>query len=177
MSAPTSVPAASWDRIRTSYMAEWPSVTFTALAEEHEVSRHSIARRAKRERWAFHARIACAEKMERRAAEALAFSRRQSVEIASAIRGYATDKHVSLEQLAAEAKEAHSAVWHVAHDAHWYADACRELADAKADRPRNYGTPALRELTRPEWGAVGRWPEYGAPTRKPFPWEKRRRAA
>jgi hypothetical protein len=174
--------ATTWVRIRSDYAARWPKVTFTELAEEHGVSRAAIGKRAKRERWAYRVRVIRSEKAVRRADEELVFYRRQATEIARAVLAFTRDKRITLEQLAAEAREAGmgitflwSAAFHVAH-------ARQGLEGAKADRwQRGPVTHAMRDLSpgRPVSGGKGvpgRWPMYGYGPREPWPWEKRRRS-
>jgi IS30 family transposase len=165
-------------RIRVDYIDRWPRVTFTELAELHGVGRQTIARAAKRERWAHHARVIYATKQDRRAAEEQTFARYQAIDIAHAILGFARDRRISPEQLAAEAREAAMGLDYLWSSVHWRARAQAVLRDAKADRP-NRPEPVLRDLSGGRTvsggkGVPGRWPWFGYGPREPWPWERRR---
>ncbi len=169
-----------WVNIRMDYVDGWPKMTFTALAEQHGVSRGTIAKAAKRERWAYHARLIHAEKRLRKAEEDLAFVRRQAADVAAVLvrlskaKGTATRE---LERDSAEAYEAHLAAHNIRTAASMYAYAVRSLREAKAGTAGPSGD-GLRDLQVSEYGGPGRWPMCANdPPRKPFPWEKRRATA
>ena len=173
MSAPTVIPAATWQQIRVGYMQ---GATFTALAEEFGVSSTTIGRRAGRELWAYHRRLLRAEKMARREVAEAEFLRRQGIEVARALLRCCRDRRITDAQFAAEVSEADSALGWIHHALFWKASALRDLEDARAGRPERHGS-ALEELSGASYDRVGKWPERSdAGPRKPFPWERRRQS-
>jgi hypothetical protein len=163
-------------QIHVDYLDRWPRVTFTELAEEHGVSRGTIAKRAKMERWAYHARVIHAEKALRRSERDLAFARRQAAEVAAVLTRLSKATSTTtrdLERDSAESRAAASAASNIWSMAAWYARAVRNLEEAKAGREGGVGH-SLRDLTVFEYGGPGRWPMFADDRpRKPFPWEKR----
>ncbi len=169
----------TWVAIRVDYMNRWPKVTFTALAEEHGVSRGTIAKAAKRERWAYRVRIVHAEKHLRRAEKDLAFVRRQAADVAAVLLRLSKAKGTTtrdLERDSAEAYEAHLAAHNIRSAAGMYAYAVQSLRQAKAGTTGPHGH-GLRDLSVAKYGGPGKWPMQASDApRKPFPWEKRRPA-